>query len=144
MGIDIITIFDLVEDGEIKKDKEYLAICEKDAIRIEAKDQETAEKIAEAYFKSCKFEILPMEDLDKLDVFNEALIDKYYELRYFLGRKNTGLIYVKTDIDYNKCLNEDVFLDKLVKDGKISAEIREYISEVYEISVEDYFRKMEE
>lgn len=51
---------------------------------------------------------------------------KYYELQYFRGRKDTGSIYVKSEVDV-KDYDEDAFLLELVNRGELD------ISEVNDI-----------
>lgn len=63
---------------------------------------------------------------------------KYYELMYFRGRKDSGSIYVKTEINLNDFIDEDDFLNKLIEVGLLNETDAEFIVEVDEIDKETY------
>ena len=64
----------------------------------------------------------------------------YYELHYFRGRKDTGSIYIKTERSYDsmKYMDEDDFLNALVEDGTIDKETANEITDIYNITEEEY------
>lgn len=63
---------------------------------------------------------------------------KYYELMYFRGRKDSGSIYVKTNINLDDFIDEDDFLNKLIEAGLLNETDAEFIVEVDEIDKETY------
>lgn len=64
----------------------------------------------------------------------------YYELNYFRGRRDTGFIYIKTEIDINSIafIDEDDFLECLAFNGLIEEEAIKEIVSVNEITEEEY------
>lgn len=62
---------------------------------------------------------------------------KYYELMYFRGRKDSGSIYVKTELDLDT-INEDEFLNQLVEKGLLDKSDAEFIVDIDEIDKEIY------
>lgn len=64
----------------------------------------------------------------------------YYELYYFRGRKDTGSIYIKTEINLHsiKFIDEDDFLNCLAFNGIIEEEAINEIVSINEITEEEY------
>ena len=73
--------------------------------------------------------------LKPVEVVDET---KYYELYYFHGRKDTGSIYVKTELDKEDYMDEDAFLLALVNRKELDASEVNSITEVNEIDKKTY------
>ena len=75
--------------------------------------------------------------LKPVEVVNKS---KYYELHYFHGRKDTGSIYVKTDLVKEDFIDEDAFLLVLINRKELDASEYNSITEINEIDKETYDR----
>lgn len=62
---------------------------------------------------------------------------KYYDLSYFRGRKDTGSIYVKVNLDIEN-FDEDSFLNELVNQDLLTYEEANDIYNIEEISEKTY------
>ena len=72
------------------------------------------------------------------DAFEDELSEnKYYELMYFYGRKDSGSIFIKTTLDMD-LYYEDEFLQKLVERNELEAEYIDAITDIDEIDEETY------
>lgn len=72
------------------------------------------------------------------DAFEDELSEnKYYELMYFYGRKDSGSIFIKTTLDMD-LYYEDEFLQKLVERNELEAEYIDVITDIDEIDEETY------
>ncbi|MCI6676082.1 MAG: hypothetical protein MSG78_04120 [Clostridiales bacterium] len=72
------------------------------------------------------------------DAFEDELSEnKYYELMYFYGRKDSGSIFIKTTLDMD-LYYEDEFLQKLVERNELALEYIDAITDVDEIDEETY------
>ena len=74
--------------------------------------------------------------LKPVEVVDET---KYYELYYFHGRKDTGSIYVKTELNKEDYVDEDDFLLALVNRKELDASEVNSITEVNEIDKRTYY-----
>ena len=63
---------------------------------------------------------------------------KYYELCYFRSRKDSGSMYIKTDLDIDMCDDDDEFLQLLVDRREMDAAEADYITEIIGITEEEY------
>lgn len=61
-----------------------------------------------------------------------------YELYYFFSRKNTGYVYVETELKIYEFIETDDFLDELVKSGKISRDFADHTVNVRGLREEEY------
>lgn len=77
----------------------------------------------------------PTSLLKPVKVVNEV---KYYELYYFHGRKDTGSIYVKTELNKEDYDDEDAFLLELVNRKELDASEVNNITIVNEIDKKTY------
>ena len=72
------------------------------------------------------------------DAFEDELSEnKYYELMYFYGRKDSGSIFIKTTLDMD-LYYEDEFLQKLVERNELEAEYIDVITDIDKIDEETY------
>lgn len=62
----------------------------------------------------------------------------YYELRYFRSRKDNGSLYIKTDVNYKDCNDEDNFLETLLNKNQLSETDCDAIMQIKPISKETY------
>lgn len=63
---------------------------------------------------------------------------RYYELYYFHGRKDTGSIYVRTELNIDNYVDEDSFLLALVNNNELDFLEMNSIAEINEIDVDTY------
>lgn len=63
---------------------------------------------------------------------------EYYELYYFYNRKDTGSIYVKTNLVKSEYFDDDDFLNALVENGDLSEEKAMQITSINEITSDEY------
>lgn len=87
-------------------------------------------------------------DLTEEDLYTEQKCDfarkkgepimNYYELCYFHGRKDTGSIYVKTEINLVDFIDEDEFLAELVKRNELDLMEVDTITNIYELTEQEY------
>lgn len=63
---------------------------------------------------------------------------KYYELRYFYSRSNSGSIYISTELDFDKYYDETEFLEDLLKHNIIDNEHVDNICGVIEMDKTEF------
>lgn len=86
--------------------------------------------------ENCSKTTMILAEIQTAEIKNKV---RYYELYYFYGRKDTGSIYVKTELNIDNYVDEDSFLLALVNNNELDFLEVNSIVKINEIDADTYY-----
>ena len=86
--------------------------------------------------ENCSKTTMILGEIQIVEIKNKV---RYYELCYFHGRKDTGSIYVKTELNIDNYIDEDSFLSALVNNNELDFLKVNSIVEINQIDADIYY-----